>query len=517
MSEKNLGYLAVYDVRGIQEFVFRTNKLKENSGASTIVANIFTNALYNAINEIKWKKEEYRIEWDTYPEFRFLTDEKIKMELLYTGAGNTYIAYRRQQDCQKMNRFISKYVLENSYSLNLAIAVVPMKEDYEETYRELSEKLTENKAKMPMTRLVGNLSITRQDTNTGYPFSDYRKIENDWQALSKESALKLQAFESDGEKELDKMGTEKGSDSQIAIVHIDGNNMGKLVASQMKNLHEYSVAVKKIRELSKSISQDFMSALEYTENALVDFVKSDKCVFKDKWNEKTEEYRKYMRKVISSGDDITFICNARVAISLCEIFLKKLKAGTNKFSACAGIAIINSHFPFYAGYAMAEQCCGEAKKRAKKYAEDPNQVGNYIDFQICKNIMMASDLEGSREKNYRLSDGSYLLTRPYCVDESFPKDKPKRQHIDCFKNDYSFFAEETYPNNVVKGLRNAYSVSRYEADLFYRKMKSRKNNLPEGCDELFIGNEALFFDVLEMYELYIDVEGGVTNEKNNGN
>ena len=58
--------LAMYDVRGIQNYIFRTNKLKEIIGASSIVENIIQDALSYAIQQtqlekqaiLSWEKEE---------------------------------------------------------------------------------------------------------------------------------------------------------------------------------------------------------------------------------------------------------------------------------------------------------------------------------------------------------------------------------------------------------------------------------------------------------------------------
>lgn len=48
-------YIAMYDVRGIQGYIYRTNKLKEIIAASLLVKNIFEESL-------KWAVEKMGIE-----------------------------------------------------------------------------------------------------------------------------------------------------------------------------------------------------------------------------------------------------------------------------------------------------------------------------------------------------------------------------------------------------------------------------------------------------------------------
>jgi hypothetical protein len=532
MDDGNQWFLAVYDVRGIQEFVFRTPKLRENTGASYIVANIFTEALNAAIEKLCWEANACRLDWEHYDEFKLPTDPGVKMEILYTGAGNTYIAYRAQADYEALNRFVSKYVLEHTYSLNLAIAVVPAAGSYAETYEALVKKLAENKAKMPMTRLLGSLPVTRQDSDTGYPLSHYYAPggnQSEIEPVPKERKLKLDAFSragyKDEEKNLDGLISEKGVDSQIAIVHIDGNNMGKRFAEEMRSTADYAEAAQKSRNLSKSIAEDFSKALDETKERLAKFVASERCSFENKYyDEKHGKCKRYIRTVISSGDDITFICNARTAISLCEIFLNKLSKGTNHFTACAGIAIINSHFPFHAGYELAEQCCAEAKNRAKEAARkqaeaagSEREAGNYMDFQICKSIMTATDLTRSRRENYELPDGTRLLARPYCADAGLPETglpETDPHSLSFFKQAHKHFSGDKFPNNVAKNLRNAYSQGETAANAVFRKMTSRGHTLPGGSKELYANNtkEAPYFDALEMLELFIDLDDNHAEE-----
>lgn len=46
------------------------------------------------------------------------------MQVLFIGGGNAYVLFRNGAECEKVNRFLAKYIMEQTYSLNLAVAVV---------------------------------------------------------------------------------------------------------------------------------------------------------------------------------------------------------------------------------------------------------------------------------------------------------------------------------------------------------------------------------------------------------
>lgn len=58
-----------------------------------------------------------------------------------------------------MNRFLAKYVLERTYSLNLAVAVVKKTNAYDHDYAEINEEMRRIKAFMPSTQPTGHFHL----------------------------------------------------------------------------------------------------------------------------------------------------------------------------------------------------------------------------------------------------------------------------------------------------------------------------------------------------------------------
>ena len=56
--------LAMYDIRGIQDYIYRTPHIKDAMGASLIIEDILKNALREACKNLKLKPEEKDLEWE---------------------------------------------------------------------------------------------------------------------------------------------------------------------------------------------------------------------------------------------------------------------------------------------------------------------------------------------------------------------------------------------------------------------------------------------------------------------
>lgn len=541
--------LAMYDVRGIQEYIFRTARVKDAIGASGLVEDIIYKALTDAVKRLNEKGVSITCDLEWYDKngvCTYCAEQEKDIQVLYIGGGNAFFTYRDRELCVEINKYMSKYIIEKTYSLQLAVAMTECTGDYRKDYENIFREMNQVKERMIVSRPLGALPIMKTDVKTGYaiPYDA-----DDGDALDVEESRLKKSRERDIRKNVDKKEkifdnyiTEKGLDSTLAVVHIDGNNMGIRIRSQIENITDYSEAVMTMRRISYRINHAYKKVFEQMKKHF------------DREGKEKNDRENSVLKILVAGDDITYICNGKIAVDTVEYFAKEivhytmdgkkqdaaiddvygypLEKETDEeeirsmgFSVCAGIAYINSHFPFHAGYEVAEACCESAKCRAKQecykgystagHDSKPDRVANWVDFQICKNIQ-TQNLKEMRKKEYETSHGEHLMLRPYFIrtegDLGIEKSVEMEITLDHFKNAVMYFQNgSNMPRSFAKRLRNTYSQGEMQMELLYNFLRSRNWKLPDGQEEMYIDRAgkkvAKWYDALEMFDYYL-VSGG---------
>jgi hypothetical protein len=85
-----------------------------------------------------------------------------------------------------------------------------------------------------------------------------------------------------------------------------------------------------------------------------------------------------------------------------EDFTQDLPDGKGKATACAGIAIVKTHYPFARAYALSESLCSQAKQWMRKETDDyEKQLFSALDWHIAASGLLGSIGE-IREREYRV-------------------------------------------------------------------------------------------------------------------
>lgn len=520
MNEKRV--LAAYDVRGIQSYIFKMPKIKDAIGASNMIENMIENALQYAAETLiaqgVLKRKDCQLKWCDANEYFFYEENSSKIQVLFIGGGNAYVLFESAELCKKINRLMSKYVLDKTYSLQLAIAMVEVTGDYSVNYLNLQHNLISTKANMKLSRPLAAMPFMQVETNTGYPLTDKKVLDNyvsseTYEKRKQEKIVTKHISEED--KILDSYKQEKGT---LAVVHLDGNNMGLRIRSLIEGKKDYTEAINEMRKISFHINTSY------------------KKVFEEMQQKFNVDGKLVIRKIIVAGDDITYICAAEAALASVEYFCKNITKYTMigcgetlstdeerqeavtkyGFSVCAGIAYMKSHFPFWVAYETAEECCSSAKERAKQPVHmEGERVGNFVDFQVCKNIH-ASDIEAVREKEYMTASGENLCLRPYFIetdmDYGFAKNRERAYTFSNLKQWITYFSNEAnIPRNFAKQLRNTYSQGENKVQLLQNFLESRNHKMPDGTNESYIvldkEKTAKWYDALELMDL-LEQDGG---------
>ncbi|MFP4336314.1 MAG: Cas10/Cmr2 second palm domain-containing protein [Halothece sp.] len=433
----------IIDTTGIQKYIFGSNRLRENIGASHLVKLATTKWVEDCLKKIGHVHIPNKDQNELEPKIH--KDSSLVAELVYAGGGNTVILFRDdERDYEKakeFTRYLTKKILEDAPGLNVVIT----HQDFNWKTQLLSniiddklinEKLDAKKRKPnPSVPLLG-LSITATCNSTGLVAVEdtdgkYKIPKGEGYLASREIVAKLIAAETANEelekllslkgtykvaRDVDDMGRSEGESSYIAIVHADGNKMGQRFEEYAKNScnqgssiseknEKYIVAM---RNLSGSVDRAGEKTIEEIGAVLNNAIERKFVNIK-------ENYFPF-RPIVYGGDDITFVCDGRLGISLAVEFLKRFEKNTKNLpdekgkvvTACAGIAIVKTHYPFARAYELCEALCGNAKKFLQKEIEDRKPMFSAIDWHIAASGVLGTISE-VREREYQ---GGKLTARP---------------------------------------------------------------------------------------------------------
>lgn len=557
--------LAMYDVRGKQEYIFKTNKLKEIVGGSCIIRDCFKEYLFPSAEEYmrrKAKKEgiplsddevcgiynyndlknepEYISEINKGKEFsqkafeRMMQDEKCAAryagEVVYEGGGNFFVLYKDKETCIEINKIFTRKLLKELYTLKVLCTYIELENglvNFIEDRKKLYEKHRISEAEESVICPVNTLPFVQVDEVTSLPLTKYN--ENTRKKVSTEAEAKLAKHldvynEKYGEKDLDKLVTRKGEESLLAVVYIDGNNMGAKVQNVLGTETSYDQCVKKLRETSEFIQKNYVE----------DRIKDIDQMLEEKAKKGKKKAGK--RLVVFAGDEINLICNARDAYDIAKTYLKGLyqvswKDSTEPCSACAGIAIFHSHAPYAQAYKVAEECCESGKTRMKKLEKAREKEGKskevcYIDVHYCqKGIGMS--LDDIREKEV-----GGLISKPWLLDMEDEKNTTSKMPEDITIMEIEKVVEalqmiESRTN--VKDLAVAAKLSEGAFNLEMRRIYAHQSDedIKRRMKEIFVQEDReefgqkykkyrkMIYDIVIVYDLWFRKEEGEEKYGNN--
>lgn len=492
----NIVSAILLDTRGIQKYVFSSNKLKTNIGASYLVDIIFSEWMKNIVE----KENEV---------------EKDKCEIAYIGGGNMLIFVDDDDElklCKKIVGEWSKKVLLEAPGLKTGVALTnkfdKSKEKYQESRNELYKQLKANQnnimpnVDLPYTGLTLECDFTGKVADSESKLVDNSTGKVDVRKVSAEAYAKLDAATKADAKlvedyfdnlrinennygfvsEIEKIGYQKG-ESYISVIHIDGNNMG-VKFRECKDLEAYKALSGKVVQAVKNafsnllgdIYNDYPYDKKYIDNNIKD---SDNKILLP------------IRPIIIGGDDVTFVCPGRLGLDYAKKYVEYALAekviGDSGLSCCAGVAIVPAKYPFFRAYELAEQLCSVAKKKSRQ------DDSSWLEFAILHGEAYP-ELEQLRQNQYvgvgkrNMHYGPYLIGNPahsHSIDNLFALRKALwKLHKDS--------------RNKLKGLREVLFKDDHSIKVYLEKNKALVENLQK--------DDGISFDVDLLWETVDGVE-----------
>jgi len=501
--------LVLWEFAKKQNYIFKSNKLVENVGASLIIKDISEN--------LKYKLDEDK----------FITK----------GGGKTIYLFNDDKSASEFIGNYSRDLLEKYPGIEIFFVKIEFddeNDDYKEKIQELYNKLEEKKNKREISGGLVGFGIERKCQSTAMPASYFDKEDyiSSEVKLKRDYANKNQDREFNElilkgytlEKEVGKL-IKKEDKNYIAIVHIDGNGMGKKLKGILDNVYrkkdesqkDYNNrCISKMKKISEKINDLYKNAFKKmvevvvnNEEKLKDFTRMDEKILP-------------IRPLILAGDDVTFITAGVIGIESARIMLEKISEkeviidGENigKLTACAGICIIKSGYPFIRAYNMAEELCQNAKKLLLEKKIDENALDYHIaQGEINKTISeIRSEYYTSEDANKNQKGN--LTIKPLLL-KSNNSWKNYENLCEAIENVEIAINDKNIVRGKIKELRSVLKKGQKATEMFFefynidegkhlKPLNGTKGDYCFNTDDA--ENECMYLDAIETYEYFVKLD-----------
>ena len=358
----------LFDTRSIQRYIYAGNRLKTNIGASYLVDTVFTQELFPVVAEAL---PDGGIDTDSWQEK--LPVEKLQQPqqcvVASNGGGNALLLFSKdvtEETLLQIVRTFTENLLVTRPGLHVGAARGEMNLDpavFQQDLGKLFQKLKANQnvvfpqVNVPYTGLTLSCEVNGEAANYFDAHQQVRPDGGEVRFYSQEVAVKAKAAVKATENlqkkypdiaasytfplEIDRLG-QKESENYYSIVHIDGNNMGE----KFRGCHT--------QEERSHLSENVRRKTEGCFGRLLESIDAEYASYRDFLDlvpDAHEEKRRMpIRPIILGGDDVTFVCPAKVAIRYTKRFMEAMMdpdavpgidaEAAKRIDCCAGIAIV---------------------------------------------------------------------------------------------------------------------------------------------------------------------------------
>lgn len=517
--------VTVISTIGIQEYIFSSNILKQNVGASELVRCATQDWVYEELMALGSTNVDQDGQIDGQA-----TIEKggLVSELVYAGGGNTVVLFCSPDKAREFARRLTRRALREAPGLLLVVAhnygfdwnTQALSQVVQDTLEKVRHKMHQPVVSTP----VLGLSVTADCQYTGLPAVG--KNEDDKRVSvgvrAKEAAsemahrrlaemLSLQGYEIP--KDFDDFGRTRGESSYIAVIHTDGNGMGKRIAD-IANGHprpeDNRSYIQAMRAFSQSVGKVAQEALAATYRQLIQAIDGEGKIG---GIVPVRDRKLPLRPIVWGGDDVTFVCEGRLGLTLTEFYLRQVTARPladgKPLSVRAGVAVVKSHFPFARAYALAEELTQSAKRYLKERQSPPfNEEGlSAMDWHFAFSGPVLN-LEEIRRREYTVEAGR-LTMRPVRLGAPVSWDWHAWETFAHVVTEFqSKWAER---RNKIYALRDALrdgpEATRHFLEVHGLELPAIPGS-PDAAKRGWIGKECVYFDAIEALEFFVPLEGG---------
>ncbi|WP_205369710.1 hypothetical protein [Thermoleptolyngbya sp. PKUAC-SCTB121] len=419
-------FLVLLETSGNQGYIFSTNKLRENVGASELTFRAGTKWVLDAVAENGghshlrvWNKNSQGEAEVRENEIRDkLIDPKwnpplestldIDAEIILATSGKALIITRDQEKARKIIQAVTLKALEEAPGLDIFGVFEEFdweRDNLSDVNEQVHHKFAEARSHNPTHHLrFLRLPVVDQCATSGLPANEVDPKAAGGKAVlrSRVSVAKRKNYDSNTQRiqelldrnqipqsfaksikaldDEDEQQSKQGS--WRAVIHADGNGLGEIFL-------KFGTHLTKLGKMTGDISQNnrtYVDALRRFSLALDVCTEQAFIIALQSFGTGLEKLP--IVPLVLGGDDLTVICDGKAALRFTQQFLLAFEAetqkvdeqhydgilpeiakaalGVNRLSSCAGVAIIKPHFPFSVAYELSESLMQSAKAVKRK-------------------------------------------------------------------------------------------------------------------------------------------------------
>ena len=507
-------WLMLVEATDIQPYLFGSNQLAQNIGASELV-------------------RQATEDW--------VCELAPKQTIVYAGGGNAMLVFDSEGAADDFARGLTRRTLERARGLDLVVkrkSFDPQRDVLggpDGLHQKLREELAQRKRDRALSTPLAGLGVTAACVYTGAPAVEVR----DEQLISVEVQHK-RAVEDEGKDRLkrqlprvakegydfvydfDDFG-ERGEASYLAVIHTDGNRMGdriKKLGEKYARPDQNEQYRQALAGFSKSVQDAANTALTATVDALLDAIqdteKGERIGDKVPIPLRKSDRKPLLpfRPIVFGGDDVTFVCEGRLGLAVAtqylQVFSLQILSDGEPAYCRGGVAVVKSHYPFSRAYDLAEALCASAKKHIMEVAPDRRLTALDWHFAVSGLVLPLKEV---REREYTVPAGD-LLMRPLRLD---PLDGDWRSW-ETFTAMLAEFQREDGDwagrRSKIKALRDALREGREATQHFLALYDLNLPEISSHPDMVASGwhgsGRCGYWDAVEALDFYVPLEGGPT-------
>ena len=448
--------LMILEVSQKQAYIFASRKVRDNRLRSAQIAYVTGSEFFEKVCPELYGRDN----------------------LVYAGGGHTVLQFSSREQARAFGAAVSRQVMQDYPGMELFIQ-----------QREYDEALTPGENLLELSKAL--------ETKKSHRIASFRYNGLGVEDLSLRRSAEWIATESappDGWNYMSRTEQIAADVGFLAVVHLDGNAMGTRVQKIYDDCGDDWERCRQLLQLfSAQIDQHFDEA--FTEMA------ADLGAALEKAGDPCARMRQLpLRRIIGAGDDVCFVTAGDMGLECAASFLRHLNQKVNeadrqRYTACAGVVLIHSRFPFRKAYDLSEALCSNAKQFCAERGGNISGVDYHIEFGTMKDSL------GDIRQDYFAEDGTYMELRPLAVTVGEGAVVPAERRYQFFMDMLEQFRNSAHlvPRSKLKQLRTA--IAQGEVETRYALRATGVDEIVRRCVE--VGRQAHTGD-----ELYFDETTG---------